>query len=40
MRIFARVSNTESDHTVEVVTDGRRQPLAIVAKSTGRGSRS
>jgi organic hydroperoxide reductase OsmC/OhrA len=38
MKIAARVSNTSSRHTVEVETDGRKQSIAIVPKSVGRGS--
>lgn len=38
MKIAARVSNSGSDHGVEVSTDGRSQSLAITAKSGGRGS--
>jgi uncharacterized OsmC-like protein len=38
MKIMARVSNTGSDHTVEVETEGRKQFIRIPAKSAGRGS--
>ena len=38
MKIAARVSNTSSSHSVEVETDGRKQSIAIVPKSVGRGS--
>lgn len=38
MKIAARVSNTPSGHTVEVDTEGRKQSVAIVPKSGGRGS--
>ena len=38
MKIAARVSNTSSRHSVEVETDGRKQSIAIVPKSVGRGS--
>jgi organic hydroperoxide reductase OsmC/OhrA len=38
MNICARVSNTASDHTVQVATEGRWQSLAIAPKSIGRGS--
>lgn len=38
MKIAARVSNSGSDHGVEVSTDGRSQSLAIAAKNGGRGS--
>ena len=38
MHIRARVSNTDSTHTVEVATEGRTQVIAIAPKSTGRGS--
>ena len=38
MRIAARVSNTNSGHRVEVETEGRKQSIAIAAKSGGRGS--
>jgi uncharacterized OsmC-like protein len=38
MNIRARVSNTESAHSVEVATDGRRQLLTVPPKAVGRGS--
>jgi uncharacterized OsmC-like protein len=38
MKIAARISNSASDHTVEVETDGRTQSIAIAPKSAGRGS--
>jgi uncharacterized OsmC-like protein len=38
MKIAARVSNTSSDHSIEVQTDGRKQSIAIAPKSVGRGS--
>jgi organic hydroperoxide reductase OsmC/OhrA len=38
MEILARVSNLGSSHSVEVATDGRRQSIAIPAKTTGSGS--
>jgi uncharacterized OsmC-like protein len=38
MNICARVSNTASDHTVQVATEGRWQSLPIAPKITGRGS--
>jgi uncharacterized OsmC-like protein len=38
MQITARVSNTDSVHSVDVTTDGRRQSLAIAARATGPGS--
>jgi hypothetical protein len=38
MEISARVSNLGSSHSVEVATDGRRQSIAIPAKTTGSGS--
>jgi len=38
MRIAARLSNASSGHTVEVETEGRKQSIAIVPKSVGRGS--
>jgi uncharacterized OsmC-like protein len=38
MKIAARVSNTSSDHTVEVETDGRLQSIGIAPKASGRGS--
>ena len=38
MKIAARLSNTNSGHTVEVETDGRKQSIGIPAKSSGRGS--
>ena len=38
MKIVARVSNTDSSHTVEVKTEGRRQAIAIPPKNAGRGS--
>ena len=39
MKIAARLSNNSSSHTVEVETEGRKQPIAIAPKSVGRGSR-
>ena len=38
MKIAARVSNTISDHTLEVETNGRKQSIAIAPKTAGRGS--
>jgi organic hydroperoxide reductase OsmC/OhrA len=38
MKITATVRNDAAGHTVEVETDGRRQALAVPAKSQGRGS--
>jgi organic hydroperoxide reductase OsmC/OhrA len=38
MRITARLSNTASEHRVEVETDGRKQTIAINPKSLRRGS--
>lgn len=38
MKLVARVSNTVSDHTLEVETDGRKQSIAIAPKTAGRGS--
>jgi uncharacterized OsmC-like protein len=38
MNIRARVSNTLSQHTLEVVTEGRSQSLGIAPKMPGRGS--
>jgi hypothetical protein len=38
MKITACVSNTPSGHTVEVKTEGRKQSIAIPAKSVERGS--
>jgi organic hydroperoxide reductase OsmC/OhrA len=38
VKIAARVFSTSSGHSVEVETDGRRQSIAIVPKSGGRGS--
>jgi uncharacterized OsmC-like protein len=38
MQIAARLSNTSSGHTVEVETEGRKQPIAIAPKNAGRGS--
>jgi len=38
MRIAARLSNASSGHTVEVEPEGRKQSIAIVPKSVGRGS--
>jgi organic hydroperoxide reductase OsmC/OhrA len=37
-KIFARVSNTQFGHAVEVETDGRRQSIGITPKRAGRGS--
>ena len=38
MNIAARVSNTNSVHTVEVETDGRKQSIGVAPKGAGRGS--
>jgi|SRR5215469_5128448 len=38
MQIAARVSNTPSEHKVEVETDGRKHAIEIPQKSAGRGS--
>lgn len=38
MKIAAGVSNTVSNHTLEVETDGRKQSIAIAPKTAGRGS--
>lgn len=38
MHIRAHVSNSPNVHTSEVVTDGRRQQLAVPAKRAGGGS--
>jgi hypothetical protein len=36
MHICARVSKTDSDHAVEIATDGRWQSIAIARKAIGR----
>ncbi len=38
MRIAARLSNSASDHRLEVETEGRQQSIPIALKSVGRGS--
>ncbi len=38
MKIAACLSNSASGHTVEVETEGRKQPIPIAPKSVGRGS--
>jgi organic hydroperoxide reductase OsmC/OhrA len=38
MKITARVSNTIFGHTLEVETEGRKQSIAILPKTAGRGS--
>jgi organic hydroperoxide reductase OsmC/OhrA len=38
MQIAARVSNTQSGHSVEVETESRKQSIWIAPKSPGRGS--
>jgi uncharacterized OsmC-like protein len=38
MKIAARVSNTNSGHSVEVETEGRKQSITIAPTSVGRGS--
>lgn len=38
MQILARVTNVRGTHLATVSTDGREQPVAIPAKSSGSGS--
>ena len=38
MNISSRVSNTRTQHNVEVETNGRRQKIEITPKNVGRGS--
>jgi hypothetical protein len=38
MRIVAKVTNSQSSHTVDVATDGAQHPITIAPKASGLGS--